>query len=563
MDGVRPVLAAAITYQGELRRRQRDDIGGPARTARNITIPVISGAIVATTVVAVFALGAVVARWQARARRARESVMTDAARRIAAVVDNSDDAIIGQDLDGIITSWNAAAERMFGYAAAEAVGRPLALIVPSQRGAEADGVLGRLRHGQGIDHLETIRRTKDGRLVDVALTISPLTDDDGTLLGASGIVRDMTESKQTREALRRSEATALAFIESAAEGILIVDDGGHIVVANIVIEKMFGYAQGELLGQRMELLLPERLRERHVGHRAAYAAEPRVRSMGRGLDLAGRRRDGTEFPVEISLSYVRTPHGVQVMAFVTDITERLVRERTARQSEKLAALGALSASLAHELNNPLTIIGSRIELMLLEGEDEPLSPTVREDLAVIHRQVQRVGRLAQGLLSYARPADSQRLPVDLNSIVAEIVLLAEKQLVKDGVRISVSLDPTLPRVLGHAGALEQVLLNIVTNAQQAIEGPGEVRIATRLAAGRVRGVQLVVADTGRGIPADVLAKIFDPFFTTRSSGTGLGLSITNRIVQDHDGTIDIRSAPGEGTEFTLSFPAAADAQAAA
>ena len=478
--------------------------------------------------------------------------------RVTAIVDSSDDAIIGKNLDGIITSWNPAAERMFGYRADEAVGRPITLVIPPERMHEEQWILNRLRRGERIDRFVTVRRTRDGRLIDAVLTVSPLRDASGNVSGASKTVRDVTERRQTQEALRQSEATALAFIESAAEGILIVDEAGQIVVANGQIEAMFGYTQRELLGQPMELLLPERVRGRHVGHRGSYVAEPRVRRMGRGLDLTGRRRDGTEFPLEISLSYVRTPQGVRMMAFVTDITERLALERAARQSEKLAALGTLSAGIAHELNNPLGIINSRIELMLIESEDEPLSATVREDLEVIHRQVQRVARLVGGLLSYARPAGSQRGPVDLNRVVNEVLLLVQKELGKKGVRVSTTLDRSLPVILGEHSALEQVLLNLVTNAQQAIEGAGEVVIETRPATSRPGWVELVVTDTGRGIPADQMSRIFDPYFTTKATGTGLGLSITFRIVEEHAGTIRVRSDAGRGAEFLLSFPVATE-----
>jgi PAS domain S-box-containing protein len=475
-------------------------------------------------------------------------------RRVTAIVDSSDDAIFGEDLDGIITSWNSGAQRMFGYRPDEAIGRPITLIVPSERVHEDEEFLGRLRRGEWIDHFETVRRTKDGRLIDVVLTISPLRDASGRVSGASKTARDVTQQKQTQEALRQSEATALGFIASAAEGILIVDETGRIVIANGQAEKMFGYAQGALLGQPLEVLLPERLRARHVGHRASYVAEPRVRSMGRGLDLAGRRQDGTEFPVEISLSYLRTPQGVRVMAFITDITERLTRERATRQSEKLTMLGTLSAGIAHELNNPLGIIKARIEVMLLEAEDEPLPPSVREDLGVILRQVERVGQLVHGLLSYARPSDGERRPVDLNQAVDEIMLLAQKQLSKEGVLISVELDRALPPIVGHQSALEQVLLNLVKNAQQAIDGRGEIRIVSRPSPSRPGWIELIVADTGPGISAEHLSKIFDPYFTTKATGTGLGLSITSRIVDDHGGTIEVHSRPGAGTEFVLGFP---------
>jgi PAS domain S-box-containing protein len=474
-------------------------------------------------------------------------------RRVTAIVDSSDDAIIGQDLDGVITSWNSGAVRMFGYLPDEAIGRAITLIIPPERVHEEEEVLSRVRRGEHIDHLETVRRTKDGRLIDVILTIVPLRDANGNVFGASKTARDVTERRQTREALRLSEATALAFIASAAEGILIIDEGGRIVIANRQIEKMFGYEPSDLVGRPMEVLLPERLRGRHVAHRAEYTAEPRVRPMGRGLDLAGRRRDGTEFPVEISLSYVRTSHGVRVMAFVTDITERLVRERNARRADKLALLGTLSAGIAHELNNPLGIIKGRIELILLEAEDDALPPPVREDLGVIHHHVERVIHLVHGLLSYARPSEGERRPTDLNKVVNDTMLLAQKQLNKEGVRVTTSLDPMLPLIVGEPNALEQVLLNLVKNGQQAIGGEGEIRIATRNAA-RPGWVELVVTDTGPGIPAEYQPRIFDPYFTTKATGTGLGLSIISRIVDEHGGTIEVHSRPGEGAEFVLGFP---------
>ena len=476
-------------------------------------------------------------------------------RRVAAIVDSSDDAIIGHDLDGVITSWNPAAERLYGYPPEEAIGRAITLIVPPEHVHEEERVLSRLRRGEYIDHFETRRRTRDGRLIDVVLTINPLRDTDGRVFGALKIARDLTERKQAQEALRLSEATALAFIASAAEGILIVDEVGRIVIANSQIERMFGYEQAELIGQTMDVLLPERLREQHRTHRADYAAEPRVRPMGRGLDLAGRRRDGTEFPVEISLSYVRTARGTRVMAFVTDITERLAHERAVRRSDKLALLGTLSAGIAHELNNPLGIIKGRIELILLEAEEETLSATVREDLGVIHHHVERVIRLVHGLLSYARPSERERRPMDLNHVVDETLLLVQKQLSKEGVRIATSLDRSLPPIVGEQNALEQVLLNLIKNAEQAIDGNGEIRIVTRPAA-RPGWVELIVADTGPGIPAEHVSRIFDPYFTTKPTGTGLGLSIINRIVDEHGGTIEVYSKPGQGAQFVLGFPCA-------
>jgi signal transduction histidine kinase len=301
------------------------------------------------------------------------------------------------------------------------------------------------------------------------------------------------------------------------------------------------------------------------------------------------------FPVEISLSPLETPEGVLVSAAVRDVTprkeiearlnalnedlaqrvaelgavnrelealshsvsrraeaEREALTQGARRAEKLAALGTLAAGLAHELNNPIGIMSSRIELMLLEG-GAALSDEVREDLRVLHRQTQRAARITQGLLSFARRSAGERAPVDLNHVVRETLMLVESQITKAGVRLVVDLAAELPVILGDADTLQQVVLNLVTNARDALAGGGDIRIVTRV---RKRSlVELVVADTGPGIAPQDLPRVFDPFFTTKPAGTGLGLAITHGIVNEHHGTIDVESAPGQGTRFILTFPA--------
>jgi PAS domain S-box-containing protein len=483
----------------------------------------------------------------------------ESAAWLAVILDASDDAIIGNTLEGVITSWNHAAEGMFGYSPAEVVGRHSAVFIPPERRQEEEDLRARAGGGERVEHVETVRRARDGRDVAISLSVLPVRNAEGTIIGVCKIARDISEQHRTARALQQSEDTARALIESAAEGILVVDERGRIVQVNGQIEAMFGYAERELLGQPMEVLLPERLRARHVDHRAAYLAEPRVRRMGRGIDLAARRRDGSEFPVEISLSYVRTPGGLRAMAFVTDITERVLLERTSRQAEKLAARGALSAGVAHELNNPLGIITSRIEVMLLEDDEQHALPeAIREDLSVLYRQTQRVSRLVQGLLSFARPTAPQRGPVSLNDVVREILTLAERQYEKTGLRITTALDQDLPSFIGDPSALQQVALNLVSNAHQAMNGRGDVRIVTRRIPERAGWIELVVSDNGPGISSDVIGRIFDPFFTTKSGGTGLGLAISYRIVQEHNGTMDVKSVPGEGATFVLAFPVRPD-----
>ena len=356
-------------------------------------------------------------------------------------------------------------------------------------------------------------------------------------------------------ALRDSENRARVLLEAASEGVIVVDAAGRIVSVNGRTAQMFGYGREELIGAPLEILVPARLRERHVHHRHAFFAEPRVRPMGRGLDLAGCRKDGSEFPVEISLSYVQTEDGVQALGFVSDITERLAAERAARQADRLAAIGRLAAGVAHEVNNPIGIIASRIELMLLEAQDNGLPPAVVADLEVLHRHATRIAAIAQKLLSFARESPREHTRIDLNAIVREALLLFQRDPGHEAVQIHTALAEPLPAVVGDSGALQQVVLNIVQNSRQAIGERGEIAVTTLHEAGQVR---VVVRDTGPGIAPDVLPKIFDPFFTTKADGTGLGLSITYGIVRDHHGTVDVESRPGAGTTFTLSFPVAVE-----
>ena len=393
-------------------------------------------------------------------------------------------------------------------------------------------------------------------------------------LETSAVEQQRTEQRLLKEALvsdaalRRSEATGQALLESASEGIVLINASGRITLVNTAAERMFGYERNELLGQSLEILLPERIRGVHVDHRAGYFAGPRGRPMGTGLDLAGRHKGGTEFPVEISLSYVQSSEGTTAMALITDITERkrvegqLQQQReTLYQTEKLAALGTLSAGIAHEMNNPLGIITSRIEVMLLDAEEQQLPAQVLDDLQVLHRATQRVARIATNLRSFARQAPRQHTRIDLNAVVKETFLLMEKPLEVDGIRLTMELDPALGAILGDASALQQVLLNLVTNAREAMAGQGgEIRIETGVAE-RPGWVRVLIRDTGPGISPEDLSKVFDPFYTTKRTGTGLGLSVSYGIIQDHHGTVDVQSTAAQGTTFTLAFPVAPDERA--
>jgi PAS domain S-box-containing protein len=353
--------------------------------------------------------------------------------------------------------------------------------------------------------------------------------------------------------MREREQFIQGVIESLGEGLVTLDLEGRVTGWNRAMEDQYKIAAGDVLGQPFLARFP------------SYTAEGLAEPLGRLLggvserfeldalshDAGGHRRVVQNLKGTL-LREAGRPAGAVLL--VRDITERLALERSARQSEKLAALGTLAAGLAHELNNPIGIISSRIEIMLLDAESHPLPAEVTDDLRVLHRHAQRVARISQGLLSFARQSSGQRGPVDLNHLVEETLLLIEKQVVKEGILVTRALSPDLPAVWGDENALQQVMLNLLTNARDALADGGEISVRTGLAPGPHGGSRLVVSDTGPGIPHDVLPRIFDPFFTTKSEGTGLGLSISYGIVREHKGTVDVESRPGHGTTFILTFP---------
>src|SRR5262245_5547038 len=490
---------------------------------------------------------------QAELRALRQRVAELEAVR--ALLESAAQGIVVVDPHGDIVLVNARLETMFGYRGEELLGQKLEVLVPVELRAAH---LGHRTRDAADPHvrpmglgLDLTAQRKDGSRFPVEISLSYTETDHGVL--QVGFVTDISERKHAEDALRRSEAQARAILEAAGQAILIIDQRGAILSVNRPGGVMFGHPGERLIGRTVETLLPERLRDRHAAHRATYFRDPHIRPMGRGLDLLARRADGTEFAVEISLSYVETDEGLRALAFVTDITQRKALERATRQNERLSALGQLSAGFAHEVNNPIGVMTTRIELMLMDAETNKLPPDVVDDLKVLHRHAQRVAAITSSLLSFARQSPQERTLVNLNDVVAAVVLLVARQYERQGVRLHHETTSSVPPVLGQIDALQQVVLNLVTNAAQALSAGGDITLTTAFRDGKVR---LVVADTGSGIAAEHLPHIFEPFFTTKPTGTGLGLSVTYGILNDHNATVDVESKVAEGTRFVVTFPVA-------
>ena len=513
-------------------------------------------------------------------------------RWLAAIVESSDDAILGMALSGVITSWNAAATRIFGYESHEAIGQPVSLLAWPGEEERIDLFLAILRHGGRVDHTEVSRKHKNGKKILVSLSLSPIVDSTGTTIGIAKIARDITERTEAVGALAESkarlteqEANARAemlaerkfreLLENAPDAILQVNQAGAIVIANRTAEKMFCYTREELMGQNVDLLVPEANRAAHPAHRKTLATAGKSRPMGLGLDLFAQRKDGTRFPVEISLSPMNTENGVHVTAVIRDVTDRKLTEQRVRtlqesymtelearhkEAERLNQLKSeFMASISHELRTPLHTIIGFTELLEEEGEG-PLNFKQRRFLHHIHVDSEHLLGLINDVLDLSRiEAGGLQLhtePVRLLMIVAESInairLYAESRSVS--IRMGNEIDFS---VIADPMRLRQILYNLLSNGAKFTQAGGEVHVDAVVEGNNVR---ISVSDTGLGIAPEERTRIFEKFYQVGLTpvgvreGTGLGLAICKQLVEMQKGTIWVESELGRGSKFHFTLP---------
>ncbi len=473
----------------------------------------------------------------------------DARSLLAAVVDSSDDAIFATDLEGVILTWNRGAEEMYGYSAAEIVGQSIGILIPDDRRDELVRTPPRIKAGERIQHQQTVRRTKEGRLIDVSVSLRPLRDGEGRIVGASATVRDVTEQKRVERALKSSEAHWRSVIESAVDGIIVIDQRGIVQALNPAAERLFGYAAAEVVGRNVRMLMPSPYHEEHDAYLQRYLETGQQRIIGIGREVTGLRKDGSTFPVHLAVGEMLIEGERKFTGILHDLTARVAMEERLREQSALTKLGEMAAVVAHEVKNPLTGIRGAIQVIGTR------LPPGGKDAAIAREIVARLdalNELMKDMLLFARPPQPKIAHVNVVALVETVTHLVCQDPSTAG--LHVELSGTIPPVPADPELLKIVLQNLLINASHAMDGQGTIRISTHVDGD---GWRILVADEGPGIPPEVRDRLFTPFFTTKARGTGLGLSTAKRLVEALGGSIDLECPPSGGTVVSLRFPAQA------
>ena len=477
-------------------------------------------------------------------------------RLLASIVASSDDAILSKDLNGKVTSWNRGAQRMFGYTAEEMAGQPVLRLYPPGRENEMREILDRIRRGEQVEHFRTVRRRKDGTPFDVSLSVSPLFDENGEIAGASKIVRDITAEVAAQKEVASQREWLYVTLRSIGDGVVVTDREGRVSYFNPVAEQLTGWSSQEAEGRPLTEVM------QIVNEKTRRPVEnpvERVLREGKVVGLANHTvliaRNGAEVPVDDSAAPIRDERGdmTGVVLVLRDVTNERKTEEAMRRTERLAAAGRLSATIAHEINNPLQAVAS---LVYLSRTMPGVPKTVTWQLSLAEQELQRVAHIAQQTLGFYKESQANE-SVDMQALVESVLALYSNKLKSKEIRIERHFGD-FPQVRAASGELRQVISNLVSNAADAVHNQGTIAITlgSMETAGHTM-LHILVEDNGPGIQPEYKPHLFEPFFTTkRDVGTGLGLWLTKEIVERHGGRIEVvgRTDGEPGAAFSILLP---------
>ena len=493
------------------------------------------------------------------------SAATDALFRT--LIATAADGIIVIDVRGAIQVYNAACERLFGYPVEDVFGQNVKMLMPSPYHEEHDGYLSRYRLTAekriiGIGR-EVVGRRKDGSTFPMYLSVG-----EGHLEGQKiyvGIIHDLTERKKSDAALVEREARLSSILDTGRDAIITIDEVGTVESFSSAAVRLFGYAEADVIGKNVKLLMPSPYRDEHDGYLARYRNTGEKRIIGTGRIVVGLRRDGTTFPLELSVGEVWIGKRRLFTGFIRDITERQGTEQRLQdlQSEllhvsRLSAMGEMASALAHELNQPLTAIMNYVKaatrtMSALEG---PQVEKAREWMEKATSQTARAGQIIRHLRDFIEKRESSRTYENLNKVVEEAIALGLVGAADMNVKVRLELDPIIAPILIDKVQIQQVLINLIRNSVEAMQTMSRRELTIATSTDIEGSVEVAVSDTGPGLSEEVASRLFQPFVTTKEKGMGIGLTICQSIIEAHNGRIWATPNEDGGVEFRFRLPIA-------
>jgi two-component system sensor kinase FixL len=362
----------------------------------------------------------------------------------------------------------------------------------------------------------------------------------------TGLLRDLSKRVHLEGALGASEARWQAVVDSAVDGIIVIDAHGRVEAFNRAAERLFGYGADEVLGRNVDMLMPSPYREEHDTYLSRYLATGRAKIIGIGREVQGRRKDGTTFPLHLSVGEITIQGERKFTGILHDLTSRVALEGQLREQAALVRLGEMAAVIAHEVKNPLAGIRGAIQVF---GDRLTPGGTNTQILKEIVSRIDALDQMMKDLLLFARPPKPRRVPTDLVPLVKTTAsLLSADPALHD---VDIEVDGAAPPVAADADMLKVVFQNLLINSAHAMRGKGRIRVAVEPAE---TSCQIAFIDGGPGIPLEIREKIFTPFFTTKSRGSGLGLPTAKRLIEAHNGQIAIDCPPTGGTTVVIRLP---------
>ena len=487
---------------------------------------------------------------------------------LRAVVDTAVDGVILIDARGGVLMFNPACEKLFGYPAGEIIGRNVKVLMPSSYRDAHDGYLHNY-HASGERKIigigrEVAGRRKDGSTFLMHLSVGETKQATGESIFV-GIIHDLTERERVERELRESAARLRAVVDTAVDGVILIDSGGTILKLNPACEKLFKYEADEVLGENVKILMPEPYRSEHDGYIRNFITTGEKKIIGIGREVLGRRKDGTTFPMELSVGEAKQEVSSIFVGMIHDLTDRKRTEAQLMQAQKMEAVGQLSGGIAHDFNNLLTVIVGNAEYLAEQLVSRGDLKRLADDICSAG---ERGAELTQRLLAFSRKQLLRPVGTECNKLLESMHKLLRRTLRED-IEISTLSDPELRDAFADPVQLEAAVLNLALNAQDAMASGGRLTISAANASldagdhnahpdvGPGEYVVIAVTDTGCGMPKRVLEHAFEPFFTTKEvgKGSGLGLSMVYGFAKQSNGHVTLYSEPGLGTTVRIYLPA--------